>query len=407
MSFFVLVREAVRAVLRHTSRSALAVLGITIGIAAVVWVVAIGRAGAQRSEEQLRALGDNLVWVEAGSRNVAGVRTGTHGTTSLTLEDANAIRDEVSRIMLVSPQIDGSGVLISSERNWAARYRGIAPSYLAIKRWEIAEGNAFTDDDVDHAAAVCLIGQTVRDKLFGKADAVGELVRIGINSFEVVGVLAPKGQTATGQDQDDTVMLPYTTVQKRLRGRGYEWLDDIMRSADSASGVAVAAAQISALLRERHQIRSDADDDFNIRHPEEIIKAQLEAAETYARLLIAIAAVALLVGGIGVMNVMLASVAERTREIGLRRAVGAQQGAVQVQFITEAIVLTGFGGLLGIGISLAGAVALERLLGWPMPIPPQAFVLALSFSIGVGVTFGFYPAWRASRLDPIEALRSE
>jgi putative ABC transport system permease protein len=397
----------VKAIIRHKGRSSLAALGIAIGIAAVVWVVAIGRAGSARAEDQLRELGDNLVWVEAGARSVNGLRTGTHGTNTLTMEDDEAIRAQVPSIKSVSPNVDGSVLLVNGDRNWTSRYRGVTPEYLAIKRWRIAEGAPFTDDAVLHAANVCLIGETVRARLFGNDPAVGEIVRIGVAPFEVVGVLGHKGQSANGQDQDDTVMMPYSTVQKKLRPKGVTWLDDIMCSANRPEDVNAAIDEIIALLRQRHHIGPDDPDDFNIRRPEEVIKAQLETSETFSLLLVSVASVALLVGGVGVMNVMLASVAERTREIGVRLAVGATEVAVQAQFLIEAIVLSLFGGVSGMAVSVAGSFAIERTLGWPIVIPLQAFFLALGFSVGVGVVFGFYPAWRAAQLDPIEALRRE
>jgi putative ABC transport system permease protein len=403
----VLLGEAVRAVARQRGRSALTALGIAIGIAAVVWVVAIGHAGSARAEDQLRELGDNLVWVEAGSRNVNGVRSGTHGMSTLTMGDDEAIREQVPFIKSVSPNLDGSLLLAHGDRNWTSHYRGVTPEYLDIKRWRLAEGERFTEDAVLHAANVCLIGETVRERLFGTEQAVGEVVRIGVQPFEVVGVLARKGQSGSGQDQDDTVMMPYSTVQKKLRPRGVTWLDDIMCSASLPQDVAPAVDQIVELLRQRHHIGPGDEDDFNIRRPEEVIKAQLETSETFSLLLVSVASVALLVGGVGVMNVMLASVAERTREIGVRLAVGATEGVVQAQFLIEAVVLSLFGGLAGVAVSIGGSFAIERVLGWPIVIPMQAFLLAIGFSIGVGVVFGFYPAWRAARLDPIDALRRE
>jgi putative ABC transport system permease protein len=388
-------------------RTALTALSITIGIAAVVWVVALGKAGAQRSEEQLQSLGDNLVWIEAGSRNVAGVRTGTHGMTTLTPEDAQAILDEIPRIKSLTPQVDGSALVIANNRNWTTRYRGVAPSYLEIRRFPLASGDAFTSEEVESAANVVLLGQTLREQLFGAENPIGEEVRIGVQRFTVIGVLAPKGQSASGQDQDDTLLLPYTTAQKRLGARGVTWLDDIMCSATSPEAVKIAADDISDLLRQRHHLDGSAGDDFNIRRPEELIKAQLEAARTFATLLISIASVALIVGGIGIMNVMLASVAERTREIGLRLAIGASEWAVQLQFLAESVILSLFGGALGVLVSVAGASVIGGILGWPISIPPRAIGLALGFSIAVGVFFGFYPARKAAKLDPIAALRSD
>jgi putative ABC transport system permease protein len=271
----------------------------------------------------------------------------------------------------------------------------------------VAKGAAFSRDDVSDMANVCLIGQTVRDRLFAAADPVGEIVRVDNKLFRVIGLLAPKGQSATGQDQDDTILVPYTTAQKKLRGKGVTWLDDILCSAESPLAVEPAVERITALMRERHQIQAGADDDFNLRRPDVVIKAQIDASNTLALLLTTVASIALLVGGIGIMNVMLASVAQRTREIGLRLAVGARRGEVRTQFLGEAVMLSLFGGLCGIVVSVAGSFALERTLEWPVAIPAQAVLLALGFSIGVGVFFGFYPAWRAARLDPIAALRDE
>jgi putative ABC transport system permease protein len=408
MATRLLLGEAVRALLRHKSRSTLSAIGITIGVAAVVWVVALGRAGSERAEKLLRDLGNNLVWVEAGSRNVNGVRTGAHGTTTLTIDDAEAILHEVPLIQRMSPQVDGTVLLVAREHNWTTRSRGILPDYLDIKRWEIEAGAPFTLDDVSRAANVCLIGRTVSDRLFGGESPVGQIVRIGGQPFEVTGLLGAKGQSADGRDQDDTIFVPYTTALKKIRGGGGPpWVDDIMCSALTPEAINTASAQVTELLRQRHHIAPDAEDDFNIRRPEEVIKAQMETSKTFELLLSSVASVALLVGGIGVMNVMLASVAERTREIGVRLAVGATPSAVQLQFLAESVVLSSFGGVLGVLVSEIGSAALARLLGWPVSIPVQALVFAVAFSIGVGVFFGFYPAWKAAQLDPIEALRSE
>jgi putative ABC transport system permease protein len=370
-------------------------------------VVAIGTAGAERAELELHKLGDNLVWIEAGGRNVNGVRTGTHGTSSLTMDDAEAIRREVPLLKSLSPQVDGSVQVIGAAHNWFTRFRGETPEYLDIKRWEVAEGGSFSDRDVSDAAAKALIGKTVRDQLFGATNAVGEIVRINGFPFEVVGVLAPKGQSSTGQDQDDWVLLPYTTAQKKLLGKGHTWLDDILCSAVTPEAVNPAIDQVIALLRQRHHIRAGEDDDFNIRRPDELIKAHIAAAQTLATLLVALACISLLVGGIGIMNVMLATVAQRTREIGLRMAVGARPLDVQVQFLGEAALLSLVGGALGILISVGGSSVFGDMLGWELSIPPAALALAVGFSVGVGLLFGLYPARRASQMDPIEALRHE
>jgi putative ABC transport system permease protein len=400
-------REALRALSRNKLRSALSVIGITIGIAAVVCVVAIGAAGSQRAEQQLQNLGDNLVWIEAGSRNVNGVRSGTHGMTSLTMEDAAAILHEVPLIKSISPNVDGSVLVAWGNRNWTTHYRGVTPEFLDVRRWELAEGNPFTATDVKHVADVCLIGQTVRQELFGAKEAVGRDVRINKQLFRVVGVLAAKGQSSTGRDQDDTVIMPYTTVQKKLRGTGFAWLDDIMCSAVSREAIIPAIDRINAVLRERHHIRQGQGDDFNIRRPDEVIKAQIAANRTLALFLVSVASIALLVGGIGIMNVMLVSVTERTKEIGLRLAIGATTGAIQIQFLGEAVILSMLGGLLGVLAGVVGSFVMGYALGWPVSIPVEAVIVSPIFAFVVGIFFGFYPAWKATQLDPIAALRHE
>jgi putative ABC transport system permease protein len=401
------IREAVKALLRHKLRSALTMLGIMIGIAAVVLVVAVGRAGSERAEAELQKLGDNLVWIEAGSRNVAGVRTGTHGTTSLTIEDEQAILRDVALIKGCSPQVDGSLQLIHGNHNWFTRFRGETHEYLDIKKWKISEGAAFSVEDVEQASSKILIGRTAREQLFGAAPAIGEMVGANGQLFEVVGVLAPKGQSADGRDQDDWILLPYTTAEKKLRGKGLVYLDDILCSAVAPGAVNGAIERVTALMRQRHNIGSGEEDDFNIRRPDEVLKAQVEASDTLAALLLCIASVSLVIGGIGIMNVMLASVAQRTREIGIRMAVGATEGHVLAQFLGEAIVLSLFGGVLGILLSLVTSSAFERALGWPLALSPQAVLLAVVSSASAGIVFGIYPAWRAARLDPIVALRHE
>jgi putative ABC transport system permease protein len=405
VNYAVLLQSALVALLRNKMRSVLTVLGITIGIAAVICVVAIGKAGQAQVEQQLNNLGDNFVWIEAGGRAVNGVRTGTHGTKTLTYADAVAIKNQVALIKSVSPNVDGPVQIIYGNQNWFTGFRGISPEYFDIKRWYVDQGAAFSQDDVDRAADVCAIGRTVRDQLFGVEDPIGKVMRVKDVPCKVVATLHPKGLSVSGQDQDDTILMPYTTGQKKIKGAN--WLDDILCSAVSQAAVKVAGQEAAAVLRDRHHLRPEEEDDFNIRNPEDIIQAQLEASRTLTILLIAIASISLLVGGIGIMNVMLVSVTERTREIGVRVAVGATEEAIQLQFLGESVMLSLVGGAAGVLFGVVGSYLVGQTLRWPMQMSFESVVIAAVFSIAVGVFFGYYPARKASLLDPIEALRYE
>jgi putative ABC transport system permease protein len=405
MNYEAVVRSAFLSMIRNKMRSALTVLGITIGIGAVICVVAIGNAGQARVEQQLSNLGDNLVWIEEGGRAVNGIRTGSHGANTLVLADAVAIRQQVPLIKSVSPNVDGSVQVIYANQNWFTRFRGVSPEYFDIKRWSVAEGAVFNQDDVDSAADVCVIGRTVRDLLFGAQDPIGKVLRVKDVPCKVVATLAPKGLAVSGQDEDDLIVLPYTTVQKKIKG--IPWLDDILCSAVSPAAVKLAGQQAAALLRDRHHLRPEQEDDFNIRNPEDIIEAQLAASRTLTVLLIAIASISLIVGGIGIMNVMLVSVKERTREIGVRLAIGATEAAIQLQFLGESVMLSLVGGAVGVLLGVAGTFLIGQTLGWNMQVSPSAILIAALFSFAVGVFFGYYPARKAALLDPIEALRYE
>lgn len=405
MNYDALIRAAFLSMIRNKMRSALTVLGITIGIGAVICVVAIGNAGQARVEQQLNNLGNNLVWIEAGGRAVNGVRTGTHGTDSLTFADAIAIKSQVPLIKTVSPNVDGSIQTVYGNQNWFTRYRGVSPEYFDIKRWFVAQGALFGQDDVESAADVCVIGATVKNLLFGSEDPIGKVIRIKNLPCRVIATLQPKGLTVSGQDEDDVVILPYTTVQKKIKG--VTWLDDILCSAVSPTAVKLAGQQAAALLRDRHHLRPEEEDDFNIRNPEDVIQAQLAASRTLKLLLIAIASISLLVGGIGIMNVMLVSVTERTREIGVRLAIGATEGAIQLQFLGESVMLSLVGGTVGVLLGIVGSFLIGKALGWQMYVSLSAILIAAAFSIAVGVFFGYYPARKAALLDPIEALRYE
>ena len=405
MSLLAVLRLALQALARNKMRSVLTMLGVIIGVGAVICSVAVGEGASGQIQQQIANLGDNMVWIEAGGRSVNGVRTGSKGTKTLVLGDANAIEQQIRLVANVSPHVDTNVHLVYENQNWYTAVRGVPPQYLQVRRWTIARGSPFFDDDVDHATNVCLLGHTVVDNLFGSTDPIGKTIRVQSLPCRVIGVLAPKGQSPSGQDQDDTLMMPFTTVQKKIKG--IDWLDDIMCSAISPAAIAPAEKQITALLRERHHLRPDEDDDFNLRHPAEIAKAGAESQRIMTILLASIASVSLIVGGIGIMNIMLVSVTERTREIGLRLAVGAKGGDVRLQFLGEATVLSLLGGTAGVLVGVAGSRAVSSALSWPVVVPIQALLVAVVFSAAVGVFFGYYPAHKAANLDPIDALRFE
>ena len=405
MNFKALLREAFVALTRNWLRSALTILGIAVGVAAFICVVAIGNAGSSRIEEQLQNLGNNFVWIEAGSRNRNGMRAGARGTRSLVLGDALAISEQVPLIRSMSPNVDGHVQVVYGGENWATRYRGVAPEYIQIRRWRLRRGAFFTKADVDAAAPVCVLGQTVIDNLFGSDDPIGATIRVQGLPCKVTGVLQAKGFSAMGQDQDDFVLLPFTTVQKRITGTF--WLDDIFCSAVSRDAMSEATRQITSLLRERHHMNPGEDDDFNVRRPEDLIQAQLASSRIMTILLGSIASLSLLVGGIGIMNIMLVSVTQRTREIGVRLAVGATEWDVQLQFLSEAVALSLLGGVLGVLAGLLSSSAVEQLFEFPTKLTPEVFAIAGLFAFGVGVLFGYYPARKASQLDPIQGLRYE
>jgi putative ABC transport system permease protein len=399
------IRVALRALARNKMRTALTMLGIIIGVGAVICTVAIGEGAANQVQEALRNLGDNIVFVAAGSVNQHGVHMGSQATKTLTVGDAKAIRQQIPLISRVSPGVGAGGQIVYGNQNWYTRIRGVGPDYLAVRRWPIEQGSSFSDHEVDSAANVCLLGLTVVQNLFGDENPLGKTVRIQNIPFRVIGILASKGQSPFGQDEDDTVIMPYTTVQKKISG--IDWLQFIMCSASTQGAIHPAETQLEGLLRERHHLRADEDDDFIIRSPTDLADAQAQSGRIMTLLLASIASVSLLVGGIGIMNIMLVSVTERTREIGVRMAVGATEEDVQMQFLSEATVLSLLGGTAGVLIGVVGSMAVSNMLRWPTTIPPEAIGIAVLFSAGVGIFFGYYPARKAAHLDPIEALRYE
>jgi len=400
-----IVRVAMRALVRNKMRSALTILGIIIGVGAVICTVAIGEGASRQVQEQIRSLGDNLLFISAGSVNRGGVRMGAIATKTLTLADAKAIEDQIDLVKAVSPGVGAAVQVVHGSENWSTQARGVGPDYLSIRRWPVADGSNFSIRDVDAASNVCLLGGTVVQNVFGNQDPVGQTIRVGNLPFTVIGVLAQKGQSPFGQDEDDTILMPYTTVQKKLSG--IDWLQYIMCSATSQDVIPVAEKQIGALLRERHRLRANEEDDFIIRSSDALAQAQEQSGRVMTLLLASIASVSLLVGGIGIMNIMLVSVTERTREIGVRMAVGATEEDVARQFLSEAIVLSLIGGAMGVVLGVVGSRVVTDMMRWPTSIPMESILIAVLFSAAIGIAFGYYPARKASRMDPIEALRYE
>ena len=405
MNLKTVLHQALITLQRNWIRSGLTILGIAVGVGAFICVVAIGHAGSSRIEDQLQSLGDNFIWVEAGSRARNGMRAGSRGSRSLVLGDAEAIVRQVPLIQRMSPNVDGHIQVVYGGENWATMYRGVTPEFLQIRRWEVRSGSFFTAADVEADVPVCVLGQTVVENLFGIEDPVGKTVRVQSLPCKVVGVLQRKGFSATGQDQDDFIVMPFTTVQKRITGTF--WLDDIFFSAVSQDAMPEATRQITDLLRERHHLTAAEDEDFNVRRPEDVVQAQLATSQIMTILLASVASLSLLVGGIGIMSIMLVSVTQRTREIGVRLAVGATEWDVQKQFLSEAIALSILGGIFGVLAGIGSSYAVESLFQFPTKLTLEIFAIGGLFSAGVGVLFGYYPARKASQLDPIQGLRYE
>ena len=405
MDFMNTFRLALRALARNKMRSALTMLGIIIGVGAVIAVVSIGQGAQYLVQQGIQAMGTNAVFISAGSNRAGGVRQGYGGVKTLTIDDMNAILREIPIIKQAAPSLQSRQQIVYGNQNWNTQVTGTTPNYFDIRTWPVQEGSVFSDDEVDLAANVCVIGATVQKILFVGEDPIGKTIRIGNLPFRVDGVLESKGQNVTGQDQDDVIFAPYTTVQRKIQG--ITWLQFINASAVSQEASVAAVNPITSLLRERHRIRPGDDDDFLIRTQSDIADLANQTQSVMTMLLGGIASVSLLVGGIGIMNIMLVSVTERTREIGVRMAVGATESDVQLQFLVEAVTLSMMGGAIGILFGLAGSALISNLLSWPTLISGKAIIAAAIFSAAVGIFFGYYPARKAARLDPIEALRYE
>jgi putative ABC transport system permease protein len=410
MNFIALLRIALRALAVNKLRSALTMLGIVIGVGAVIVMIAVGSGAQARVEEQIRALGSNLLLVMPGSTTAGGVRMGFGSGSTLTEDDVLAINREIPEA-LAAPALRGSAQVIWGNSNWSTQVFGTTPEYLDVRQWALASGRSFEAGEMAGAAKVCLIGATVAKQLFGTADPLDQSIRIKRIPFTVIGVLDVKGQSMMGTDQDDLILVPIKTARSRVLGTASaarnRTVGTIWVKAADGLDTKVVEENVRGLLRQRHRVQAGADDDFSLRNLQEVMAAQEASSRVLALLLAAVASVSLLVGGIGIMNIMLVSVTERTREIGLRMAVGARTRDILGQFLVEAVTLSLIGGLIGVALGMGTSIAIAEFAGWRIAISPQAIVLAVAFAFVIGVFFGFYPARKAARLNPVEALRFE
>ncbi|HEV2095350.1 MAG TPA: ABC transporter permease [Chthoniobacterales bacterium] len=396
---------AFRALRRNKLRSALTALGIIIGVGAVIAMVGIGNGAKAQVESQIASLGENLILIFSGSTTASGIRTGWGGAGTLKIEDADAIRREVPSVNAVSEELQSNSQIASGNQNWFTRILGESAEYFDIRQWPLASGSPFTPQDVRSANKVCVIGKTTASQIFGNDDPIGQTLRVKNVPFTVTGVLTAKGLSAQGNDQDDVLIMPYTSAMKRVTGG--TTLRSINVQVANASDLEPAQQEITSLLRQRHNIRSGRDDDFTVRTQKEIADTATATTDVMTGLLGAIAGVSLVVGGIGIMNIMLVSVTERTREIGTRMAVGAHGRDILTQFLIEAVALSAVGGILGIILGIAASKMLSIWKSWPSLISPSSILIAFLVSAAVGIFFGFYPARKAAQLDPIDALRYE
>ncbi len=410
MSGLQLLRVALRALAINKLRSALTMLGIVIGVGAVIVMMAVGAGAQARVEEQIRALGSNLLMVQPGTTTAGGVRMGFGSSSTLSEEDVTAINREIPDVV-AAPALRGSAQVVWGNANWSTVIFGVTPEYLEVRQWPLVAGRSFEPSEMSSGGKVCLIGATVAKQLFGSADPLDQQIRIKRVPFTVIGVLETKGQTLYGSDQDDLILMPISTARSRVLGSatqakqravGTIWVK-MAEGTDSK----LMEDQVRGLLRQRHRLQPGADDDFSLRNLAEVMAAQEASSRVLALLLAAVASVSLLVGGIGIMNIMLVSVTERTREIGLRMAVGARTRDILGQFLVEAVTLSLIGGLIGVALGMGAAAAIANFAGWRVLLSPQAIALSVAFALVIGIFFGFYPARKAARLNPVEALRFE
>ena len=410
MNVLGLLRVAMRALAVNKLRSLLTMLGIIIGVAAVIVMIAVGAGAQKRVEEQIRSLGSNLLLILSGTTTAGGARMGFGSNLTISEDDAAAIPREIPETMS-APALRGTAQIIWGNQNWSTVIFGVTPDYIDVRQWELAAGRLFDATDLAGATKVCLIGQTVAKQLFGGTDPVGQVIRVRRVPFTVIGVLESKGQSMMGSDQDDLILMPISTARKRVLGSGnlakQRSVGTIWVKVAEGYDMKAAEEQVRSLLRQRHRLQAGQDDDFSLRNLEEVAATQEASSRVLALLLAAVASVSLVVGGIGIMNIMLVSVTERTREIGLRMAVGARTRDILGQFLVEAVTLSLIGGLAGIAIGVAAAIGIAEIAGWRIVLSPESVMLAVAFAFAIGVFFGFYPARKAARLNPVEALRFE
>jgi putative ABC transport system permease protein len=408
MDFLQTLKIALRALRTNKMRSFLTMLGIIIGIAAVIAMMAVGSGASYVISQQIASIGSNIILVLPGSTTSGGMRSGMGGAQTLTSDDVKAIMTECPSVEMAAPTVRSSGLAVYGNMNWSTVIMGTTPEMFDIREWGVSGGRSFGQQDVDGAAKVCLLGQTVAENLFGAVDPVGKIIRLKKVPFTVIGVLDRKGQSPQGQDQDDSIFVPLRTAQRNLvRSQNTNTVGAVMIKARSEALLAKAEEEINSLLKQRHRITGGKEPDFSTRNLSEILAVAEQSAKAMSLLLGAVASISLIVGGIGIMNIMLVSVTERTREIGIRMAIGARKNDILLQFMTEAVLLTMIGGLIGIALGALGATVVSRILEWPTLISIQSITIAFFFSGAVGIFFGFYPARKAAGLNPIDALRYE